>query len=187
MRSFESDSYRITLKNDRVKFYKLIALLLVLSNLSVFTFLLIAGVHFYEAAASLLLSVLYIIYLLYFSKKSKTPFFINEFTFFILAGCWITLQSYLVAFACIVIGILYHLSLQKLQILFTGNFVKKLNFPQKEFSWAVFSNVLIKDNILTMDFKNNALIQAEAENGINEIEFNEFAEQQIKTHAAIGR
>lgn len=184
MPELESGSYQITLKNDKLKFYKLIGLLLVLSNLLVFIFLLISGVHFYEAAASLLLSVLYIIYLLYLSKKSQIPFFINEFTFFILAGCWITLQSYLAALSCTVLGILYHLSLQKLQILFTGNFVKKLNFPKKEFSWDVFTNVLIKDNILTMDFKNNALIQAETESSVNEIEFNEFAEQQIKRHAA---
>ncbi len=172
--------FEITLKNEKVKFYKSIALLLVILNLAVFIYLLIAGVHFYEAAASLLLSAFYIIYLLYHSKKTRKPFFVNEFTFFILAGCWIALQSYLVGFCAVVLAILYHLSLQKIQILFTADIVKKINFPQKEFSWEVFTNVIMKDNILTLDFKNNKLMQSETENSINEMEFNEFAVQQIK-------
>ena len=175
--------FEVTLKNEKVKFYKSIALLLVILNLAVFIYLLIADVHFYEVAAALLLSAFYIIYLLYNSKKTKKPFFINEFTFFILAGCWIALQNYLVAFCAMALAILYHLSLQKIQVLFTAEVVKKLNFPQKEFSWEVFTNVMMKDNILTLDFKNNRLMQSETESNINEMEFNEFAVQQINKHA----
>jgi hypothetical protein len=80
------------------------------------------------------------------------------------------------------LAILYHLSLQKIQVLFTADIVKKLNFPQKEFSWEVFTNVMMKDNILTLDFKNNRLMQSETESNINEMEFNEFAVQQINKH-----
>ena len=43
----------------------------------------------------------------------------------------------------------------------------------------MFANVILKDNILTIDFKNNKLIQVEIENNINEIQFNEFARQQL--------
>jgi hypothetical protein len=172
--------FEITLKNEKVKFYKSIALLLVILNLAVFIYLLIADVHFYEAAAALLLSAFYIIYLLYNSKKNRRSFFVNEFTFFILAGCWIALQNYLVAFCAVVLAILYHLSLQKIQILFTAEVVKKINFPQKEFSWEVFTNVMMKDNILTMDFKNNKLIQVETENAVDENQFNEFSKSSLR-------
>ena len=105
----------------------------------------------------------------------------DEVSFFILAGCWVALQNYLIAFACVLMGILYHLSLQKLQFVFNGNFVKKMNFPQAEYSWNKFSNVLLRDNILTLDFRNNKLIQLEIENerSISVIEFNEFAQQQL--------
>jgi hypothetical protein len=171
--------FKITLKNDKVKFYKFIALLLVLLNLAVFIFLLIADVHFYEAAAALLLSGLYLIYLLYAAKKYKSIFFINEITFFILAGSWVALQNYLIAFSCVLLGILYHLSLQKLQFVFNGNFVKKTTFPQKIYSWEMLANVMLRDNILTIDLKNNKLIQLEIENSINEIQFNEFTQQQL--------
>ena len=169
--------FEITLKNDKVKYYKLIALLLVLFNLAVFIYLLFSGVHFYAAAAALLLSGLYVIYLLYEAKKNSNTFFINPISFFILAGSWVALQNYLLAFACITLGILYHLSLQKLQFVFNDNLVKKMNFPQKEYSWEMITNVILKDNILTIDFKNNTLIQLETEGSINEIQFNEFVQQ----------
>jgi hypothetical protein len=171
--------FEITLKNDRIKFYKIIALLLVLLHLAVFIFLLVAHVHFYEAAAALLLSGLYLIYLLYIAKKNRRIFFINEITFFILAGTWVALQNYLIAFACVILGILYHLSLQKLQVVFNDRIVKKMNFPQKEYAWEMLDNVMLRDNILTIDLKNNTLIQLEIEGNINEAQFNEFVQRQL--------
>lgn len=171
--------FEIILKNDKIKSYKFIALLLVSLNIVVFTYLVIAGIHFYEASGALLLSGLYLIYLRYAAKKNRRAFFINEITFFILSVCWLVLQSYLIAIACATLGILYNLSLQKIQFLFNDNFVKKINFPQREFQWEMFSNIVLKDNILTVDFRNNKLIQVEIENNINEIQFNEFAQQQL--------
>jgi hypothetical protein len=171
--------FEITVKNDKIKYYKFIALLLVLLNMAVFIFLLIADVYFYEAATALLLSGLYLIYLLYVAKKSRNIFFITRITFFILAGCWVALQNYLVAFVCVVLGILYHLSLQKLQFVFNHDFIKKKNFPQKTYSWKMLANVMLKDNILTIDSKNNTLIQVEIEGDINETQFNEFANKQL--------
>jgi hypothetical protein len=171
--------FEITIKNEKEKYYKFIALLLVLLNVAIFIFLLFEDVHFYEAAAALLLSGLFLIYLLYMAKKTRSSFFIREITFFILAGCWVALQNYLVAFGCVALAILYHLSLQKLQFVFNTGFIKKMNFPQRTYSWEMLDNVMLRDNILTIDFKNNTLIQLEIDCNINETQFNEFANQQL--------
>ena len=112
-------------------------------------------------------------------KKIRASFLLTGLLFFILAGSWVALQNYLVAFACVILGILYHLSLQKLQFVFNDDSVKKVNFPQKAYSWEMLDNVMLKDNILTIDLKNNKLIQLEIESNINEIQFNEFAQQQL--------
>ncbi len=173
--------FKIVLKNDKTKSYQFIALLLVFLNLAIFIFLLFMKVHFYEASAALLLTGLYVIYLKYKAKKTHTRFFINEVTFFILAGSWVALQNYLAVFLCIILGVMYHLSLQKLAFVFNENHVKRMNFPEAEYSWSMLSNVILRDNILTIDFNNNKLIQAEIENDINEIEFNEFAQSRLKT------
>ena len=105
----------------------------------------------------------------------------DEFSFFILAGSWVALQNYPVVAACILTGILYYVALQKIQFVFNNNFIRKINFPATEYQWNQLSNVVLRDDILTLDFNNNKLIQSEIENGknINEIEFNEFAQQQL--------
>lgn len=181
MQQFDADTYRITLKNYKVTSYRFIALLIVFFNLAIFVYLLFSEKYFYDASASLFLSSGYCLYRFYVAKKNKSGFFLDEFSFFILTGCWVALHNYIIACGCIFIALLYHLALQKPAFVIDNNSVKKLNFPKTKFSWDKFSNVLIRDNILTLDFNNNTLIQAEIEDDKNiaESEFNEFAQRQI--------
>ena len=173
--------FEIVLKNYKIRSYRFIALLIVFFNLAIFIFLLFSDKYFYNAAASLFLIAAYCLYRFYVAKKYKSGFYMDEVSFFILAGCWVALQNYLVVAGCVVMGILYYFSLQKLLFVFDNTSVKKKNFPSAEYSWNNFSNVMLKDNILTLDFDNNKLIQLEieTEKNINEFEFNEFAQQQI--------
>ncbi len=56
----------------------------------------------------------------------------------------------------------------------------------KKISWAELNNLLLKDGMLTIDFRNNRLFQhliANAETDINERDFNEFCKQQLKVAA----
>ena len=180
--------FEIVLKNYKIKSYRLIALLIVIFNLAVFIFLLFSDKYFYDAAASLFLISFYCLYRFYVAKKNKTGFYMDIVSFFILAGCWVALKNYPIVIGCVVMGILYYFSLQKLLFVFNNTSVKKMNFPSSEYSWNKFSNVMLRDNILTLDFNNNKLIQWEIENvrrtpfgekSINENEFNEFAQQQL--------
>ena len=173
--------FEIVLKNHKIKSYRFIALLIVGLNMAFFIFSLISDLHFFESAAAVFLVSVYCLYRFYLTKKNKVAFFMDEVSFFILAGCWVGLHNYFIAFICVLMGILYHLSLQKLQFIFNDNIVKKMNFPKAEYSWNRFSNVMLRDNILTLDFSNNKLFQLEIENekNISDIEFNEFAHQQL--------
>ena len=50
------------------------------------------------------------------------------------------------------------------------------------------NNVILKDDLLTLDFKNNRLLQllvTSTETDINEKEFNEFCKVKLKKPAAI--
>jgi hypothetical protein len=66
-------------------------------------------------------------------------------------------------------------------LVFTKEKIVKLNFPVKEFEWNSLNNVILKDRILTLDFKDNKIIQAEIERSqsINEQQFNLFAQSQL--------
>jgi hypothetical protein len=50
----------------------------------------------------------------------------------------------------------------------------KKTFSNKLYPWAFFNAVILKDDLLTLDFKNNTVLQLEVENSINEIGFNDF-------------
>ena len=61
-----------------------------------------------------------------------------------------------------------------------GITVKK-SFSTKTYEWASFNNVILKDNLLTLDFKNNKVLHMEIEEkqGFDVSRFNEFCGTRI--------
>lgn len=57
------------------------------------------------------------------------------------------------------------------------------SFPQKRYLWDEISNVVLKDGLLTIDLKNNKLIQKEVNDAVtpqDEIDFNAFCKERLK-------
>lgn len=55
-------------------------------------------------------------------------------------------------------------------------------FPRSHYHWSEFSNVLLKDGLLTIDFKNNKLLQKEIDSHVSpqlEKDFNDFCKERI--------
>jgi len=55
-------------------------------------------------------------------------------------------------------------------------------FPKKHYSWSLVQNAIIKDDVITIDFKNNTLIQKDINEPVNDRitnEFNSFCAAQI--------
>lgn len=174
--------FEIILKNEKRKGYHFLAALLVFINMAIFVFLLSYDLKRWQALAALIFSCSYFIITFYKArKKNKEKSYTDGIIFLILAACWILLQNYFAALASIIIAALYRLAMQKLKFVFNDNEVFKNNFPRRTFYWENFSNVMIRDNILTIDFLNNKLIQAEIENNasVDELQFNEFAKAHI--------
>lgn len=58
-------------------------------------------------------------------------------------------------------------------------------FPKKYYPWQAIQNMLIKDDYITIDFKNNHLIQKQINEPVTmaiEQEFNSFCKEQIQAH-----
>jgi hypothetical protein len=55
----------------------------------------------------------------------------------------------------------------------------KKTFSNKAYDWALFNQVIVKDGLLTLDFKNNNLLQVELNETTNEESFNAFCAQKI--------
>ena len=69
--------------------------------------------------------------------------------------------------------LMYTIATQDIRYEFGEKVIQK-HFPWKKFEWSAFSIVILKDNILTMDFYNNKTLQEEVINEVGEIDFNNF-------------
>lgn len=115
-------------------------------------------------------------------RKKKEPYYrMGLFLaaigwYFVPNGLWITL-IYVVA------GLLEKQAKFPQEVAFDQDEIVFNSFPKKRYQWADLNNVVIKDAIITIDFKNNKLIQKEIQPGASERDeqdFNEFCRNKLK-------
>ena len=73
----------------------------------------------------------------------------------------------------------------KFEFIFENSGIQLHYFPKRIIIWEELQNVILKDGLLTIDFKNNMIIQSEIlpaeSNFINEAEFNEFCRSRLES------
>ena len=172
-------TFEIEIKNEKIKVYRTITLLLVIIESLLFCFLLLSTGEEKRTLISLGFLVSYTIYRFYICRKSNQSFFFDEWIFFMLMILWLN-SNFFVAIANMVLFLLYTITTQKTIYSFDTFAITQKNFPWKKYQWKELSNVILKDDLLTLDFNNNKLIQKEIMNTkIDEIAFNEFARNQL--------
>lgn len=77
-------------------------------------------------------------------------------------------------FAFSALAILEYQAKHALEIGFMNSKIVFNTLIRKKYSWQEIDNVILKDGILTIDFKNNKLFQKEIDSGENEAEEEEF-------------
>jgi hypothetical protein len=74
-----------------------------------------------------------------------------------------------------------------LEIGVTGDKVVINTLIKQQYAWSAFNNIVLKDGLLTLDFKSNKLIQKEVldddEEDADEDEFNEYCQSRLKAVA----
>jgi hypothetical protein len=87
-----------------------------------------------------------------------------------------------IAILNLVLFLLYSISVQKIIYTFSEENIKLKRFPFTVYEWNTLQKVILKDGILTLDFKDNKLAQHNLQkSNVNEFEFNRFAQQSLKT------
>ena len=77
---------------------------------------------------------------------------------------------------------LYLVSKRELKIIIENDHIVYPAFPKRRLNWNELNNMVLKDGLLTIDFKNNRIIQQyieETSHTINEKEFNDFCIEQL--------
>lgn len=85
----------------------------------------------------------------------------------------------------VILALLEHQVKFPLEIGFSESRIVFNTFFRKKYDWSQLSNVMLKDGLLTMDFRNNRLLQREIEDDeeeedASEEEFNAFCREQLK-------
>jgi hypothetical protein len=174
------EKFEIVLKNSKIKSYRRITLLLVVLNSLFFIYFLFDEALRKTAILSEGVIILFAVFSFYKTKKAKQTFFLSEWIFFLLMLLWIQFDNYWMASVCMILFLLCTAATDKLTFDFDLSLIQQKNFPWNKYKWEEFSNIILKDNILTLDFKNNKLLQGEIEStNINEDAFNTFAKQQL--------
>jgi len=176
MREFE-----FVLKNDKRKLYHRFAVLLfILNGLGIWYFLTRSGRQslsdktsgFIVLAAGIL--VLFSYFVNKDLRKKESPFLLGCLC---LATYWILIGYWWIGLIVMSFYILYIISIRELKIRVRTADIIYPSFPKKIIAWSSLSNIIFKDGLLTIDMKDNRIIQQyvdESKTTVNETEFNEF-------------
>jgi len=183
--------YVVTLKNERKKYVDFISILIcILSFLFFIKAFINAGFKdFIYLVAAILIAIIagYNIYTSY-RYPSITKYYSRAL---MIAGlAWlvvpVTALKWL-SVPIIILSLVEKFSKANLEIGFDNNSVVINTIFKKRYSWSDFTNIVLKDNILTLDFQNNKVIQQETidEPGdADEEEFNAWCREKLRNTTA---
>lgn len=120
---------------------------------------------------------------LYKSIRLSKPVYYN-YLLFITALVWTSMPYYpWLSGLFLVLGLVERQAKKNLEIGFTADRIVFNSFPRKQYNWADFDNIVLRDNLLTLDFTNNRLFQRETideEGDADEDEFNQYCSQHLQ-------
>lgn len=174
---------RISLKNEKLGSSKRISQLIIFIFFVFFCYLAVfselTNIRIKSIGTIILLSICF--GLQFYFRNSKYSFGNHPFFLLIMVG-WITLENYWMAGVTGLFDIFSAITVRKLDVFFTKNHIQYPSVPLKQIKWEDLNQVILKDGLLTIDFKSNKLIQQtinEIITPVDEKEFNDFCRQQL--------
>lgn len=179
--------YVVTLKNQSVNKINTISRLVACISAAFFLYQQIkTGRHTYIFLVSFLLIAGGLGWNWYVSTKKHKPVFYSRIL--LVAGLTWFAMPFLVwiGLPLIVMALLEKQARFHLEIGFTRERIVFNTLIKRKFYWSDFNNILLKDEILTLDFKNNRLIQKETfddDGDADEDEFNAYCSSRLLEQA----
>ncbi|HEY6063782.1 MAG TPA: hypothetical protein VIV35_09245 [Chitinophagaceae bacterium] len=182
--------FRIAIKNKKIKGYYLFAWLIVLIAYSIEIYFAFtktgktAEKFWIVGTLGFCLLLLLITRGLNPNKKGKQLLIVAYSFLLVPLFKW---SLFWVAAILLIFIILFSIASRRFIVLVSKENIIYPSFPSQLIRWERLTNCLIKDGLLTIDFKNNQLIQQpvdESETSIDEKEFNDFCNQQLKAAAS---
>jgi len=180
--------YIIYLPNEKTRTYQLVTLIIFLINAVIFGmfFMNTTDSHVKNiSAGGAMMSILSLVFFIINIYTKRLSSYRTEISFIIIAFFWLLMGKFLVAVFIFLFALTGFITSRKFKVVFSAEKISYPSFPVKTFLWNEVNNVILKDSVLTIDLKNNKLIQAVIEEGADETdekEFNEFCWEQLNNY-----
>lgn len=176
-------SFDIFLQNNKLLFYRRFSIFILVINLAILLFFTLSAENKTESLKRIIPVTVILAILIYMitQKRYSTQFLNILFVLFTLS--WIINGSYWLAGSTLLFAVLYNISARNFVISVTAAEISYPSFPVRKIKWEELNNIILKDEVLTIDLKSNKLIQhaiGNVNNPVNEEEFNEFCRQQLR-------
>lgn len=175
--------YVVTLKNQSHRYIDILGLILSFFSVACFSL---------ELTASKSVSVAYLIgavvvlgIVIYnqvqIAKKQKVYY---SRALLIAALVWMKMPYFQwLVFLFIILALLEYQAKYSVEIGFSDNEIVINSLFKKRYTWTSFSNIILRDGLLTLDFTNNRILQREVEDDedddADEDEFNDYCKKQL--------
>lgn len=173
----------LTLKNAKTKSYHVIGWILVFFNLLALTYFTLDKPIQEQIFAMVVVVIGFATTFIAWTEKinflRKTDY--AGLLYILIAALWIKWEVYWAVGADLLFYALYRYSVRKFEVFISSDNIIYPSFPKKEIQWNELQNIIIKDGILTIDFKNNKLLQNEVigDTAVDEKKINEFCRKQL--------
>lgn len=176
--------YIIKLPNTKVRFYDMMGWMLVIINLTVFCTLLYYLTSLQERGYALLgIAVTVINFgMEKLFRKPHQKATAMQSTLLYYALIWLLFfHYYIIGAASLALAVLYYIAKREMDVIVYYDRIVYPSFPAKNIRWAELNNIILKDGLLTIDFKNNRIIQQliDEKNPVDETEFNQYCREQL--------
>ena len=175
-------TFAIEIPNERLKTYKKVAFIILTLNFLGFgyVFIRIIGNSTFIAVAALVLNAVPWLYFLLNKKHIKSP--IIEFVLIASGIIWVYFGNIWMGIVLLLFAVMSFFTNKKTIVTVDAEGVSYPSFPVKKYIWTEIIQVLCKDDILTIDLKDNKLLQLNIDKSFAEVfdanEFNEFCRLQ---------
>ena len=176
--------YVVTIKNQHSRLIDIIGFLL--SGVSVLFFVR-EMINAVSVGLAYLLGSVFIIAVLawniYQSRRRQRKVYYSR-ALLIAALVWMKMPYFQwLSFVFIILALLEYQAKYSVEIGFSDKEIVLNTFFKKKYSWTHFSNIVLKDGIITLDFVNNKVWQREIdedeEDDASEEEFNHYCQSQL--------
>ena len=176
--------YVVVLKNQQTKYINILGFLLGLLSIVFFVKeLLKPGKTGFVYLIGVLFIAGVLIWNVYHSVKHKKVYYSRALL--IAALVWMKMPYYQwLSFVFIILALLEYQAKFAVEIGFSDNEIKLNTLLKKRYRWSDFTNIVLKDGVLTLDFANNKILQREIEDDeeeddADEKEFNDYCQKQL--------